>query len=217
MNGERDDAVAWPGAPGSADATGSEVIARFRAGATNVRGVALLPQLHETVGVRSSARTEAGAAHGPGAPATTKTTRRKAASRWTRRRTLWDRRTDTSPATVPATPSEYVGCRRRGCYWLKTRDDADLVGVKHARKVNSFSSPPTPPSPPSATATRRSSLAPPPTATASCSTRFGKMIATAAAAGHFPLELIPASLPDRRGSPHPSRPRRRCTSSTRSS
>jgi len=30
VNGERDEAVAWPGAPGLADATGSEVLARFR-------------------------------------------------------------------------------------------------------------------------------------------------------------------------------------------
>ena len=33
---------------------------------------------------------------------------------------------------------EYAGSRSSGYYWLKGRDDADLIGVRHARKVNSF-------------------------------------------------------------------------------
>ena len=88
--------------------------------------------------------------------------------------------------------TEYVGCRRRGCYWLKARDDADLVGVKHARKVNSFVA---------ADPAVAAGDAPPFVRVTVNGDSFmlyqiRKMIATAVAAalGHFPIELIPASL-----------------------
>ena len=165
-----------------------------QAGATNVRGVALLPQLHETVGVRARGGRRRARARGAGDDEDDETEGSEPMDE--AEDTMGSSELDISSGDVVVRDSspEYVGCRSRGCYWLKTRDDADLVGVKHARKVNSFIA-----ADPAVAAGHKD--APPFVRVTVNGDSFmlyqiRKMIATAVAAalGHFPLELIPASL-----------------------
>lgn len=39
---------------------------------------------------------------------------------------------------VGYTGPDYIGTRRHSYYWLMGKDDNDLIGIKHSRKVNSF-------------------------------------------------------------------------------
>ena len=95
--------------------------------------------------------------------------------------------------------ARFVGSRRDGVYWLLERDEDDLVGIKHNRRIASF------------VAGEIETLSLPDGDDGSVSEPFvrvtvrgdsfmlyqiRKMVATAVAValGHYPLELIPASL-----------------------
>ena len=197
VHGERDESIAWPGVPGLANDTGSEVLSRFR------RALQMFEGSHYFHNYTKRS------AYAP--------------ARGRRRRGRYDRYggdDDDEEETEGSEPmdeaddggsvdgsndafTEYVGSRRRGCYWLKARDDADLVGVKHARKVNSFVAADPAVAGPGCAAGDASSDAPPsPFVRVTVNGdsfmlyQIRKMIATAVAAalGHFPIELIPASL-----------------------
>ena len=194
VNGERDDAVAWPGAPGLADATGSEVLARFRRALRTFEG----SHYFHNYTRRSAYAPEKGRrrrARGAGDDGDDETEGSEPMDE--AEDTAGSSELDISSGDGSGdASSEYVGCRRRGCYWLKARDDADLVGVKHARKVNSFVA-----ADPTVAAVGDGRDAPPFVRVTVNGDSFmlyqiRKMIATAVAAalGHFPLELIPASL-----------------------
>ena len=195
VNGERDAAVAWPGAPELADATGEEVMARFRRALRMFEGSHYFHNYTRRSayapapdGGRRRAR-----ARGAGDDEDDETEGSEPMDE--AEDTMGSSELDISSGDGSGDSSpEYVGCRSRGCYWLKTRDDADLVGVKHARKVNSFIA-----ADPAVAAGHKD--APPFVRVTVNGDSFmlyqiRKMIATAVAAalGHFPLELIPASL-----------------------
>lgn len=109
-----------------------------------------------------------------------------------------DNHDDDAVATEAATDeragdvgAKYVGSRENGWYWLLERDDDDLVGIKHNRKVNAFDAgevETTPDGEPFVRVTVRGD--------SFMLYQIRKMIATACAAtlGHFPLGTIAASL-----------------------
>ena len=102
-----------------------------------------------------------------------------------------------SSASPDSSGARFVGSRRDGLYWLLERDDDDLVGIKHNRRIESFVA--------SDVQTLRlkneSKMSEPFVRVTVRGDSFmlyqiRKMIATAVAValGHYPLELIPASL-----------------------
>lgn len=102
-----------------------------------------------------------------------------------------------SSASPDSSGARFVGSRRDGMYWLLERDDDDLVGIKHNRRIESFVA--------SDVQTLRlkneSKMSEPFVRVTVRGDSFmlyqiRKMIATAVAValGHYPLELIPASL-----------------------
>lgn len=99
--------------------------------------------------------------------------------------------TDVTDERAGYVGADYVGSRQNGCYWLLERDEDDLVGIKHNRKVNAFDAgdvETTPDGEPFVRVTVRGD--------SFMLYQIRKMIATACAAtlGHFPLGMIPASL-----------------------
>jgi len=97
----------------------------------------------------------------------------------------------------------HVGSRRDGVYWLLERDDDDLVGIKHNRRIHAFVAGDVETLPVSGTDDEPDDE-PEPEPFVRVTVRgdsfmlhqIRKMIATAVAAalGHYPPELIPASL-----------------------
>ena len=93
--------------------------------------------------------------------------------------------------------ARHVGSRRGGVYWLLERDENDLVGIKHNRRIVSFVAGDVE----TLTLDTQSRVSVSPScasrcaATRSCCTRFARWSPPRRVAlGHYPPELIPASL-----------------------
>lgn len=196
-HGERDESIAWPGVRGLANDTGSEVLSRFRRALEMFEGS---HYFHNYTRRSAYAPAQGRRRRGRGGGDDDEEEETEGSEPMDE---ADDGGSDDGGSVDGAINAftEYVGSRRRGCYWLKARDDDDLVGVKHARKVNSFVAADPAVAGPGCAAGDASSDAPPFVRVTVNGDSFmlyqiRKMIATAVAAalGHFPIELIPASL-----------------------
>ena len=134
-NGERDESVAWPGRDDLAGSSGADVMKRLR------------ESLHAFEGSHYFHNYTRRSTYAPDADELKGGNRRSRAKNQkddeeneTEGSEPMDAVDDVSDHTDDGSYSgpEYAGSRSSGYYWLKGRDDADLIGVRHARKVNSF-------------------------------------------------------------------------------
>jgi len=134
-NGERDESVAWPGRDDLAGSSGADVMKRLR------------EALHAFEGSHYFHNYTRRSTYAPDADELKGGNRRSRAKNQkddeeneTEGSEPMDAVDDVSDHTDDGSYSgpEYAGSRSAGYYWLKGRDDADLIGVRHARKVNSF-------------------------------------------------------------------------------